>query len=317
MSNDVGMTDEGTRRFRTRDADAFGFTPGQLRSAGVRHPFHGVCVTGVAEPLTDASGELLRPPEGAHVEAALDYATRMDSAAFFSHVTAAVMWGMPLPPSLVTGQAVHIAVAAPARLPRGRGVRGHQVPPRLATIRVHPHWNVRLTCPATTWAMLGGMLRNPRDLVAAGDAAVRTWRVDRPLASPTDLGAAVLAGRRVGVPRLREALPLLRTRSASRPESWLRLELVDAGLPEPELNFEIRFAGELEASVDLAYPDAKVAVEYEGEHHLTDPEQWNRDIRRYERLAELGWLVVRVTKVELFDEPHLVVRRVRKALASR
>jgi very-short-patch-repair endonuclease len=72
--------------------------------------------------------------------------------------------------------------------------------------------------------------------------------------------------------------------------------------------------GGLIGIVDLAYPAHRVAIEYEGEHHLTDPAQWAKDILRYERLIAAGWLPIRVTKDELFRHPDRLVTRVRAAL---
>jgi hypothetical protein len=115
---------------------------------------------------------------------------------------------------------------------------------------------------------------------------------------------------------LRQALPRVRVGSASRPETWTRLILVDAGLPEPVLNIDV-FHGEVWiARVDLAYPDLMIAVEYEGEHHLRDPEQWARDLERYDALAEAGWRVIRITKGDVFTDPASMCRRVRRAIAQ-
>jgi very-short-patch-repair endonuclease len=38
----------------------------------------------------------------------------------------------------------------------------------------------------------------------------------------------------------------------------------------------------------------KLAVEYDGDHHRSDPIQFAYDIRRLEDLRELGWTVIRV-----------------------
>ncbi len=164
--------------------------------------------------------------------------------------------------------------------------------------------------------MLAASLRHPYDVVAVGDAVLRDWRLE-PLASIAELTRAVDAGRRVGVARLREALPRLRARSGSRPETWLRLTIVDAGLPEPDLNVDVFVAGEYVACVDLAYPERRIAFEYEGEHHLRDPRQWALDIERYERLAAAGWLVIRATKQDVFEQSGRFIARARRALASR
>jgi hypothetical protein len=181
-----------------------------------------------------------------------------------------------------------------------------------------------VTSPTTTWASLGARIADTYDLVAVADYFVRIPRMpggfDVDLGDPiADLGqlrAAVFAGRRVGGPALRAALPRVRTGSSSRPETWMRLTLVDHGLPEPVLDHDV-FDGDgmFIAALDQAYPALRVGVEYEGEHHRTDAHQWTRDIRRYERLAAEGWIIVRVTKEMLFHQPARFVARVRAALA--
>ncbi|MBC9935292.1 MULTISPECIES: hypothetical protein [unclassified Leucobacter] len=68
--------------------------------------------------------------------------------------------------------------------------------------------------------------------VALGDAVIHLHRIPgtsripvKLLATIIELEVAVAAGRRVGVARLRELLPLLSTRSACAPESHLRVLL--------------------------------------------------------------------------------------------
>lgn len=244
----------------------------------------------------------------------------MSDDEFFCLVSAAVQWGIPLPGGFVTDVPIDVGVFWPHRSPRGRGVHGRAVKHELATVVRHPVTGLMVTDPATTWAMLGAVLRHPYDLVAAGDAVVRTPRHPSdppPLATVGDLAAAVEAGRRPGVVALRDALPHVRTGSASRPETWTRLTLVDGGLPEPELNWDVVEGGRWLARVDLGYPERRVALEYEGAHHLLDHAQWTADIERYDRLAAAGWRVIRVTKSDLFERPGRVVGRVRAALRAR
>ncbi len=183
----------------------------------------------------------------------------------------------------------------------------------------HPS-GLRVSDPATTWAMLGGVLRHPYDLIAVGDAIVREpWHDEDPptMATLEDLEAATDAGRRIGVAQLRDALPRIRTRSASRTETWMRLVLVDAGFPEPDLNVDVIERGRWLACVDGAWPAEKIAFEFEGRHHLLDPDQWARDIARYEALVAAGWIVMRVTWEDLRDRPGAFAERVRRALRVR
>lgn len=308
-------------RFSVREARASGVSRSRLRNSDLEAPFHGV--RAFREPIDgdvlkhDRLGRPLGTAERAHLARALSYATRMPDFAFFSHVTAAVIWGLPLPASAVRSGAIHVAVPAPHRLPRGNGVRGHEILPGRDRFRVDEVSGLRVATPVVTWAMLGASLRDPYDLVAAGDGVVRDWRVPERLATLEELGAADKSGRRVGIVALRAALPRVRSRSASRTETWTRLSLIDAGLPEPELNYAIHRNGILLATVDLAYPQLKIAIEYEGEHHLLDPEQWARDIARYDALREMGWHVVRVTKAELFSRRHDLTSRVAAAISAR
>lgn len=117
---------------------------------------------------------------------------------------------------------------------------------------------------------------------------------------------------------LRESLERARGGSSSRPETWVRLILVDAGLPEPDLDHDIYDdGGEFVGCVDLAYRKARIAIEYEGDHHRTDAEQWARDIARHDRMVELGWRVIRVTRGEVFERPSDLVTRVQTALRDR
>lgn len=295
--------------FAVRDALAGGVDASRLAAADLERPFHGV-------RRRSAAGAAV-----GHVEQARAYATRMTSHEFFSHTTAAALWGLPVPmrmPGWARAADLHVSVLSPHRAPRGRGVRGHEVDTALVSVVALPS-GVRVTDPASTWAQLGAILTEP-DLVAVADALIREPRRadERPaLATIEQLEAAIDAGRRPGVRRLRCAIPKVRPRVDSRTETLLRLLIVDDGLPEPLTGFPVIVGGRELAQVDLAYPRIRVAIEYEGEHHLTDPGQWARDIRRYERLADAGWHVIRVTKDDLFGRPAALLHRIRRALAAR
>lgn len=97
----------------------------------------------------------------------------------------------------------------------------------------------------------------------------------------------------------------------------MRLVLVDAGFPEPDLNVDVTERGRWLACVDGAWPTEKIAFEFEGRHHLLDPVQWARDIARYEALVAAGWIVIRVTWEDLRDHPEAFAERVRRALRVR
>ncbi|KDO93302.1 endonuclease domain-containing protein [Mycobacterium avium] len=120
--------------------------------------------------------------------------------------------------------------------------------------------------------------------------------------------------RSPGLRRLEAALGLVDPGAQSPRESYLRLLLIDAGLPRPQTQVPVPGADGLPvAYLDMGWPEWMVAVEYDGDHHRTDRRQYVKDIRRLEMLEQLGWVVVRVVAE---DRPADIVRRVRAALAK-
>lgn len=251
--------------------------------------------------------------------------TELTSQTAASHVTAAKLWGIYLPAMAEADERIHLTRPAEDNRPRRPGVRGHRA--ALAEHDVVRMFGAAVTSPARTWVDLAETLRL-EDLVAAGDSLLRRfdapWRdaeisAPDPLSSVDAIAEAVArrAGRR-GVRRAREALPLLRAGADSAPESKLRLAIIQAGLPEPTVNQWIVDAhGKRVSRPDLQYAVLRIALEYEGAHHLLDPEQWNRDIDRDDRLRAMGWTVLRFSKEHLRPE-HLPVTmaKIRTALAA-
>jgi Protein of unknown function (DUF559) len=149
------------------------------------------------------------------------------------------------------------------------------------------------------------------DAVAAIDALARATEV-----KTTDVKALMQRyGARRGIRRAQTALGLMDPGAQSPKETWLRLLLIDAGVPRPQTQIPVcdEF-GDVIAYLDMGWEDLKVAVEYDGVQHRSDRRQYRWDIRRLEMLERLGWIVVRVTAG---DQPADIIRRVRAALARR
>jgi very-short-patch-repair endonuclease len=116
-----------------------------------------------------------------------------------------------------------------------------------------------------------------------------------------------------GLRKLEAVLQFVDAGAQSPKETWLRLLLVQAGLPRPTTQVPV-MAGAQVYYLDMGWPDLMVAVEYDGEHHRLDRRQYTKDIRRSEEIAQLGWIVIRVVAT---DRPEDILRRVRDALAFR
>ncbi|MGO9696757.1 MAG: endonuclease domain-containing protein [Mycobacterium sp.] len=141
------------------------------------------------------------------------------------------------------------------------------------------------------------------------------------LARHTDLKAAdveILSSRyggRRGISRARRAVDLFDAGAQSPKESWLRVVLIQAGLPRPRTQIPVLDeVGNAIAYLDMGWEDVKIAVEYDGDQHRNDRRQYNWDVRRLERLQRRGWFVVRVVAGDRTAE---IIGRVRAALDRR
>jgi hypothetical protein len=169
---------------------------------------------------------------------------------------------------------------------------------------------VPVTTPARTVLDLGCWYPTTSG-VAAIDSLARATEIK---AADVELLAQRYPGRR-GIARARRAVTLFDAGAQSPKETWLRLVLVEAGLPRPQTQIPVRDEfGQAVAYLDMGWEGAKVAVEYDGDQHRTDRSQYSWDIRRLERLQHLGWIVIRVVAR---DRPADITRRVCTALSTR
>ncbi len=120
--------------------------------------------------------------------------------------------------------------------------------------------------------------------------------------------------------RGRRALPavvdLADARAGSPMETRLRLVLVLRGLPRPEAQYPVLDNRRRQAVwLDLAYPEHRIGIEYEGADH-TLPERVLRDASRYTWLVDEGWRMYRFTKYEVYRTPDAIAGAIARALGS-
>jgi very-short-patch-repair endonuclease len=119
-----------------------------------------------------------------------------------------------------------------------------------------------------------------------------------------------------GLRRLRATLASVDGGAESPQETRLRLLLMAGGLPRPRTQIPVENEfGRIVRRIDMGYPEWQVGVEYDGEHHFTNPDDYANDIERLEFLAGRGWKIVRVSARQLRYERSEIVHRVRMALA--
>ncbi|WP_162621839.1 hypothetical protein [Microbacterium suaedae] len=309
----LDLPDELGKSFSVRSAREAGVTEKRLRNPALAVPFRGVRTLEMTpDRESGAAGE--RADAWRRIRA---YAEIMPDHAFFVGPTAALIVGVPLPSGLHAE--LHVGVEFPRTPPRRPGIRGTRVGMTVPVYEVH---GLRVPGPAVTWATLGPYLEE-YDLVAATDHLLRVprapgglVRLDRtdPYTTREILAGILDEHRWRAAPRLRLALDRARTGASSRPETWTRLLIVDAGLPEPILDHDVYDdTDDFIGTADLAYPRRKLAIEYEGEGHM-DRAQFERDIERFSRYEDSGWSYVRLTSRHVFRLSSEVPRRVRRKL---
>jgi hypothetical protein len=307
-------------RFSVQSAKNAGVNSGRLRRSDLEIPFRGVRNSVVPPDLTTL--DAYAKQEAERRLRAMRFTPLLKPGQLLSHESAVAMFGGPLPLVMEKGEIVdgatlpvHVSTVGPGPLVRTSGVKAHRVSPRNTTL---VHWKDHaLASPASAWAQCAQW--DLPDLVALGDFFCRIWRPGpgrrnvgkRRLATIDELRVTIETGRRVGIARLREAVELVREDSWSPRESKIRCAIIFAGLPEPLLNHDVYDAfGRFLGCVDLAYPERKIAIEYQSVLHHT---RYAQDVERLAALRAAGWTVIEVTS-ELCADPTEMIRRVRVAL---
>jgi very-short-patch-repair endonuclease len=264
-------------------------TVDQLRSSAWRTVFRGVYV---------------------HREIPVTHEVRAKAAcvllpfAVVSGRSAALLWGADLAGSDDEVEVTVPPTSHPRRIP-GLRVRRAHLPPGHRTYRR----GVPLTSPEATTVRLAGLLTGDAAVIAV-DQMIGTGFAD--LGRVRSLAAGSL-GR--GAARARTACALADGLAQSPQETRLRLLLHRSDLPRPTAQFRVTDDhGRFVAIVDFAWPERKIALEYDGQWHA-EPGQFAKDRARLNRLTAAGWRVVFVTAQDMHD-PVRLLARIAAALAG-
>ena len=275
------------RPFTTCDATGLGVTRARLRASDLGRPHHGVRRPGQRD---DGSS---RPA----LQVAADFAPLLRDDECIAHVSALWCWGLPLP-AVHECAPLHVASVV-TRQRRRPGIVGHRYQGGCPWTVLD---GVRVAMPVAAWVQAASLLRLD-DLIVVGDALAGRWSrwpaaAGLPLETVHD--AVRRAWGRPGVRLLETAVEQVRPGVLSPRETALRLLVVRAGFPEPEINVR-RWAasGAYLGRPDLSWGERRLGLEFEGDVHRTDRVQWRRDLRRYADFAEAGWDLIRVSDEDL------------------
>lgn len=222
-----------------------------------------------------------------------------------SHFSAARLYDLPVPEHPFE----HVMVFRDKDRRRRSGVKSH-VTKRLK--RVRRVRGIPVLDPVTVFIQLAGHL-SLVDLVVLGDALVRDFGI-----SPSNLLTLCRRSGDYYAKRAAEATEYVRSGVGSPTESILRMLLVLAGLPEPEVDFQLRDSlGNVLRRFDLYYAEGRVLVEYDGRHHARDAGQWHSDLERREELDTADYRLLVVTADGIYREPARTLERVHRVLVAR
>jgi very-short-patch-repair endonuclease len=257
-------------------------TPNQLRSPAWRRLYPDVYVH-VDHPV----GHALR----ARVAAAM-----VVPGAVVTGGSAAVLWGVDLG---TADDEVELTVPPSWHPRRTRGIRVRRA--TLPSAHVQRRHGVSVSTPAATAVRLAASLPGDNGVVAVDRLVVAgLTRLD-------EVRCLAEGARGPGSARAREVCARADGLAESPQETRLRLLVVRSQLPSPVAQFVVRDGGRFVARVDLAWPDRKIALEYDGLWHA-EPGQFARDRRRLNRLHAAGWRVFFVTAADLREPQRLVSR---------
>jgi hypothetical protein len=161
------------------------------------------------------------------------------------------------------------------------------------------------TAPAWTAIEVARTLRRPRAL-ATLDAALRA---NACTTAELDAAAAEQRGRR-GIVAVRDLLPHADARAESPMESEMRLVFIDWAVPTPELQYEIIDRSGQKWRVDFAWPQAKLAAEYDSIEWHANPASFTHDRIKAARLQECGWTTIPAVVDDIRKHPEHLVRQV-------
>jgi hypothetical protein len=262
-------------------------TPRQLRGQSWRRLFPDVYVHR-NQPVT-------------HAMRARVAASVLLPGAVVSGRSAAVLWGVDLAQAEDDVEVTMPPGSHPVRI---CGLRVRRA--ALAVELVRRRDGVRVTSAEATAVRLSGCLPLD-DAVVAVDQLIATGAVD--LEQIRELAASA---RGAGSARARAVSALADGRAESPQETRLRLLMGRSSLPPPVAQYRVIHRGSEVARVDFAWPDKKIAVEYDGLWHAEEG-QFAKDRRRLNRLREAGWTVVFVTAADLYS-PRMLIARIAAAL---
>lgn len=295
MSPDLSSLYFDGRPFTRLDSLANGWTDAEVRksvaSGSIRRVLRGVYV----DALVPDSLELRA--------AAVCLVTKPD--AIICRQTAAWLYGID---TLALRDHAELPSVDSVRPPKHRASRLRNTSSHSQTLLeddIVEHFGLRVTSPLATAIHLARHLVRPFALSAL-DAMLHANLVTLP-----DLSAAVRRyPHHPGIRQARELVSYAEPLCESPGESWLRLRVIDAGFPRPQVQVIVRTPrGHRRLDIGFRDPMAdgrRLGLEYDSDLWHSDSGADRRDEYRRDELGDRGWLILPVRRGDVWGrDPRL------------
>lgn len=227
----------------------------------------------------------------------INAAAGMDIMPVFSHCSAIIYWGVSPPPDCHIDDMLHMSYPTRSARRRIAGTRAHMWQGRFETV---DHPTFRVAKPAMALAQVAAHCSEETIAVIAGMFACRDAR--RRVATMDDITSYFLRNKGfAGRAKCMSIMPFLMANADSPPEHRLIVLLMRHGLGRPVTNHEVMYGPCDYYLLDIAYPELKFGIEYQGSYHA-DPAQMRADIARLNDLRAMGWEIIQVTAADLAND---------------
>ena len=224
-----------------------------------------------------------------------------------SHRTAAAIWSLP-----EIERVLEVSVPEPVRVSPA-GIRVHRTS-HLPVRHVRRLEGIPTTTAARTLIDLSGVLdRSVLDRVLDHALATRLVTHSRLSRELQFLGRQGRRGTRALATALAARPSTLRVPGSALEFRIVRL-LRRHRLPAPVCQHPVKLA-KGRAYLDLAYPDAMLAIEADSYRHHSSLSDWSRDRTRNNELIAMGWRILPVTFADVATRPAAVADQIRRALS--
>ena len=208
-------------------------------------------------------------------------------------------WGVDVASCTLPTDVIHVAAPRQSARTHVRGVAAH-VWRADYNLRTIPNAQFLVASPAMAWAQIAPyvsaeilaitgstlLCRDPRRR-AANKAQLVKYVMDNPLFK--------------GRPKCQQAIPYLVENTDSPPEALLYMLLLKRGINGLRVNYQVRKRNGRDCFIDIAIPEVKVGIEYQGRYH-SDPAQMRSDASRMNALISDGWIILQATAADMQSE---------------